>query len=123
MKVLNGQSWRVGCHATEPIVGKVVIVRSQVDLAQVNKGDILVAQQTDVNYTPQMLGAAAVITEDGGRYSHAATFTRENNIPCLIGAVGIMNDLISGDIISVDTRNKSIFIMTNSTEKKEVSLK
>src|SRR6185503_3419361 len=98
-KVLDGQSWRVGCHATEPVTGRVAIVRSQADLDKVGKGDILVAQQTDVNYTPQMLDAAAVITVEGGRYSHAATFSRENSIPCLIGVVGIMDELNDGDTI------------------------
>jgi pyruvate,water dikinase len=121
MKVFKGQSWRVGCHASESVVGRVVIVRSHADLNKVGKGDILVAQQTDVNYTPQMLGATAVITEDGGRYSHAATFSRENNIPCLIGAVGIMDELITGDIISVDTHAKTILIMT-ATENGGASL-
>ena len=111
LKVLNGQSWRVGCHAQEPVTGRVAIVRSQVDLSKVGKGDILIAHQTDVNYTPQMLGAAAVITVEGGRFSHAATFTRENGIPCLIGAAGIMDELKDGYVIKVDTRAKEVMVM------------
>ena len=112
LKMLNGNSWRVGCHASAPVTGRVVLVRSQVDLAKVGKGDILVAHQTDVNYTPQMLGAAAVITVEGGRFSHAATFTRENGIPCLIGASGIMDELMDGCVIEVDTRAKTVMVIT-----------
>lgn len=110
MKILEGQTWRVGCHATEPVTGRVAIVRSQADLERVAKDDILVAQQTDVNYTPQMLEAGAVITVEGGRYSHAATFSRENGIPCMIGVVGIMEELNDGDIITVDTHAKTITV-------------
>lgn len=111
-RVYNGQNLRVGCHAHAPVTGRVAIVRSQTDLGKVGRGDVLVAQQTDVNYTPQMLIAAAVITVEGGRFSHAATFSRENRIPCLIGAVGIMDELIDGDVIAIDTHAKTIMIMT-----------
>lgn len=111
-KILDGQSWRVGCHATEPVTGRVAIVQSQADLDKVRKGDILVAPQTDVNYTPQMLNAAAVITMEGGRFSHAATFSRENSIPCLTGVVGIMDELNDGDIITVDTHAKIITVVS-----------
>lgn len=112
MKILNKQSCRVGCHSNVLVVGHVVIVKSQIDLKKLNKGDILIAKQTDVNYTPYMLGASAVITEDGGRYSHAATFSRENNIPCLIGMGGIMEELHDGELISIDTKNKTITIIS-----------
>ncbi len=108
MKELTGESWRVGCHADSPVTGRVVIVRSEADLHKVAKGDILVANQTDVNYTPQMLIAAAVVTVEGGRYSHAATFSRENKIPCIIGATGVIDELKDGDSVTVDTRAKTI---------------
>ena len=113
-RILDGASWRVGCHAPEPVTGRVAIVRSQAGLDKVAKGDVLVAQQTDVNYTPQMLDATAVITVEGGRYSHAATFSRENSIPCLIGVVGIMEELNDGDMITVDTHAKTITVMVTS---------
>lgn len=116
-KVLDGQSWRVGCHASEPVTGRVAIVRSQVDLDNVGRGDILIAQQTDVNYTPQMLNAAAVITVEGGRYSHAATFSRENGIPCLIGVVGILDELNDGDTITVDTHAKTITVTATAASE------
>jgi pyruvate,water dikinase len=109
-KTLKGDTWRVGCHAATPVTGRVAIVRSQADLDKVGEGDILVAQQTDVNYTPQMLQAVAVITVEGGRYSHAATFSRENSIPCLLGVVGIMDELVDGDTVTLDTHAKTIEI-------------
>lgn len=65
MKVLNCETSRVACHSTGMISGRVVIVRGHLDLKNVHTGDIIVAKQTDVNYTPQMLIASAIITEEG----------------------------------------------------------
>ncbi len=116
MKELTGETWRVGCHAETPVTGRVVIVQSEADLHKVCEGDVLVANQTDVNYTPQILIASAVVAVEGGRYSHAATFSRENKIPCLIGTTGIMDELNDGDIVIVNTRSKTITIQETGKE-------
>lgn len=110
MKELTDESWRVGCYAKTPVTGRVVIVQSETDLHKVCEGDVLVANQTDVNYTPQMLIVSAVVTVEGGRYSHAATFSRENKIPCIVGAAGIMEKLHDGDIVVVNTQTRTITI-------------
>ena len=110
MKVLNCETSRVACHSTGMISGRVVIVRGHLDLKNVHTGDIIVAKQTDVNYTPQMLIASAIITEEGGRFSHAATIARENHIPCLVGCVGVMAKLTNGDVVTIDTHNKLISV-------------
>jgi phosphoenolpyruvate synthase/pyruvate phosphate dikinase len=59
-------------------------VESENDLYRVKAGDILVAAQTDISYVPAMLRSAGIITEVGGRFSHAAVWARENNKPTLI---------------------------------------
>lgn len=108
MKILNCGASRVACHSSDMISGRVVIVRGHQDLMNVHSGDIIVAKQTDVNYTPKMLIASAIITEEGGRFSHAATFARENKIPCMVGCSGVMTSLSNGDVITIDTHNKII---------------
>jgi pyruvate,water dikinase len=111
MKEIKDEKWRIGCHANEPVQGRVVIIESEMDLHKVQEGDVMIANQTDVNYTPQMLESVAIVTVEGGRYSHAATFSRENQIPCITGAVGIMDRLSDGDIIIVDTHSKTITVI------------
>ncbi len=113
MKKLTNNSWRVGCHSQGPVQGKVVIVKSQLDLKKVKEGEIIVANQTDVNYTPQMLISAGILTVEGSRYSHAATFSRENNIPCLVGVSEVMDELSDGDEIILDTKSKLILVLGN----------
>lgn len=111
MKVFNCDASRVACHSEELVSGRVVIVKGHKDLTNVHSGDIIVAKQTDVNYTPMMLIASAIITEEGGRFSHAATFARENKIPCLVGCAGVMTFLSNGDVITIDTHKKLINIV------------
>lgn len=65
-------------------VGRPVVVDVESDLDRVREGDVLVAAQTDIAYVPAMMRASAIITEAGGRFSHAAVWARENNKPTLL---------------------------------------
>jgi len=56
------------------------------DLMRVRSGDILVAIETDITYVPAMHRAAAIITEHGGRFCHAAIWARENSKPTVLQA-------------------------------------
>jgi pyruvate,water dikinase len=115
MKTITGDAWRVACHGR--VSGRAVIIRSQTDLQKVCHGDVMIAVQTDMNYTPQMLLSVAILTEEGGRYSHAAIFSRENNIPCIVGIDGIMLEVKDDDLLVVDTATKSIIIIPPDTKK------
>jgi pyruvate,water dikinase len=64
-------------------VGRPVVVETEADLLRVRDGDVLVAAQTDIAYVTAMLRASAVITESGGRFSHAAVLARELKKPTL----------------------------------------
>lgn len=100
MTTMSG-NWRVA--APGEVRGRAVVIRNQGDLAKFETGCVLVAAQTDVNYAAQMLSAAAVLTEDGGRYSHAAIFCRENSIPCMVGIDGLLDKVTDGMEIVVST--------------------
>ena len=49
-------------------------------------GAILVTQTTDPDWVPVMRRAAAIITDQGGRTSHAAIVSRELGLPAIVGA-------------------------------------
>lgn len=66
--------------------GRPTVVRSVADLGLVQDGDILVASETEIAFVPAMLRAAAVVTEQGGRFCHAAVWARENNKPVVLQA-------------------------------------
>lgn len=83
-------------------VGPVRILKSPSEIAKLHKGDILVASQTNPDYVPAMKKAAAIVTERGGRTSHAAIVSRELGVPAVVGAEGALKLLKDGMIISVD---------------------
>ena len=69
-------------------IGAPVIILSPNEIYKIQKGDVLVAPMTDPDYVPAMKKASAIVTELGGRTSHAAIVSRELGIPAIVGADG-----------------------------------
>ncbi len=89
--------------------GPVKILRSPRELSKVKSGDILVAEMTNPDYVPAMRKAVAIVTERGGRTSHAAIVSRELGIPAIVGAVGALKTLKDGLVITVDGSKGEIY--------------
>lgn len=83
-------------------VGPVQIITSPDEIGKIKQGDILVAPQTNPDYVPAMKKAAAIVTEKGGRTSHAAIVSRELGIPAVVGAEAATKVLNNGMVISVN---------------------
>jgi nucleoside-diphosphate-sugar epimerase/phosphohistidine swiveling domain-containing protein len=81
--------------------GRVRIVRPET-IDDLQPGEILVAEATDVGYTPAFAYAAAVVTDLGGPMSHAAVVAREFGVPCVVNANGASRRLPAGSIVEVD---------------------
>jgi len=90
-------------------IGPVVIIRSPKEIGLVKKGDVLVAPQTNPDYVPAMKKAIAIVTEKGGRTSHAAIVSRELGIPAVVGAEGATRILKNESIVSVNGSSGEIF--------------
>jgi len=84
------------------VIGKVVILRSIKEISKVEKGDILVAPQTDPDYVPAMKRACAIVTEKGGRTSHAAIVARELGLPAIVGAKKATKILKEGSFYKIN---------------------
>ncbi|MBD3311685.1 MAG: phosphoenolpyruvate synthase [Candidatus Magasanikbacteria bacterium] len=65
--------------------GKVRVIEDPKDMKKFKKGEILVTRITDPDWEPIMRMASAVITEQGGKTSHAAIVSRELGVPCIVG--------------------------------------
>lgn len=81
--------------------GRVRIVRPET-IDDLQPGEVLVAEVTDVGYTAAFCYAAAVVTELGGPMSHAAVVAREFGFPCVVDAQGATRALPSGALVEVD---------------------
>ena len=97
--------------------GQVKIVRSVADLSKIVKGDVLVAPQTNPDYVPAMKKASAIVTDKGGRTSHAAIVSRELGIPAVVGTEKATTILKPGVVVTVDGAKGEIFkggVVTNN---------
>jgi pyruvate,water dikinase len=65
------------------------------------EGDILVTEYTDPTFEPLMKKASAIVTDKGGRTSHAAIVSREMGKPAIVGCGDATTSLNEGDTITV----------------------
>jgi pyruvate, water dikinase len=82
--------------------GPVRILQSATQIDKILKGDVLVAEMTTPDFVPAMKRAAAIVTDHGGRTSHAAIVSRELGIPCIVGSGQATTSLKEGQIVTVD---------------------
>jgi pyruvate, water dikinase len=67
------------------VTGRVCLIESPRDIGRFVDGAILVTQTTDPDWVPIMKRAAAIVTDHGGRTSHAAIVSRELGLPAIVG--------------------------------------
>jgi len=73
--------------------GNVCVIESADQIDDFKDGSILVTTMTDPDWVPIMKRAAAIVTELGGRTSHAAIVSREMGIPAIVGAKDVTKKL------------------------------
>jgi nucleoside-diphosphate-sugar epimerase/phosphohistidine swiveling domain-containing protein len=95
--------------------GRVRIVRPET-IDDLQPGEILVAEVTDVGYTAAFCYAAAVVTELGGPMSHAAVVAREFGFPCVVDVQGATRSLPSGALVEVDGTTGEIHVLELAPE-------
>lgn len=65
--------------------GAVCVIEHPRDMQRFVDGAVLVTSTTDPDWVPVMRRAAAIITDHGGRTSHAAIVSRELGLPAIVG--------------------------------------
>lgn len=95
--ILNGVA--VGTKIAAGAVNKINSPRS---IYKFKPGQVLVTKITDPDWEPIMKIAAAIITDKGGRTSHAAIVSRELGIPCIVGTRKATEILKNNELVTVD---------------------
>jgi len=99
----NGEILARGLGASPGTVsGAVRVLMSPEQGSALEKGEILVAPMTTPDWVPILRRAAAIVTDSGGKTSHAAIVSRELGIPCIVGAMNATSKLTNGSIVTVD---------------------
>lgn len=81
--------------------GPACVLHSPSEMAKTKPGCVLVTDSTDPDWEPVMKKAAAIVTERGGRTSHAAIVARELGVPAIVGATGAMSAVEQGEAVTV----------------------
>lgn len=89
--------------------GPVKIIHSPKDIDKVLSGDVLVTEMTSPDYVPAMKRACAIVTDTGGRTSHASIVSRELGIPCVVGTGTATHTLKTGQVVTVDGASGKIY--------------
>jgi len=107
------------------VTGKARVILDVKGIHAFKKGEILVTDMTDPDWEPIMKIAGAIVTDKGGRTSHAAIISRELGIGCIVGCENATRVIKTGDVITVDTTGSEGFVFKGALkfEKKEHDLK
>ena len=81
--------------------GPVCLIRNAKEIERFVDGAVLVTENTDPDWVPIMKRAAAVVTDHGGRTSHAAIVSRELGLPAIVGARDATNVLHDDQEVAV----------------------
>jgi pyruvate,water dikinase len=82
-------------------VGKVCKLKSPDEIERFEENGVLVTGMTDPDWVPIMKKAAAIVTEHGGRTSHAAIVSRELSLPAIVGSGDATQVLEDGQEVTV----------------------
>jgi pyruvate, water dikinase len=97
------------------------VLASPKDASRLNKGEIVVTNITSPDWDPILKKAAAIVTNKGGRTSHAAIVARELGVAAIVGAEGATSKIKDGDMITVScSEGKTGFVYQGTLKFKEI---
>jgi len=105
------KSYRLGRHGAKLASGVAIgdgaasgmarRLESSSEAGSFAEGEILLAEMTDPNWLPVMRKAAAIVTDRGGRTSHAAIVSRELGKPTITGTGDASRRVRDGQVVTV----------------------
>lgn len=81
--------------------GHVCIIHSIKDVGKVKEGDVIVADITNPDWNAMLRKAICIVTNKGGRTSHASIVARELGIHAVVGTGDATQKLKDGQLITV----------------------
>lgn len=102
------------------VAGRVCMIENAADIDRFVDGSVLVTSTTDPDWVPIMKRAAAIVTDHGGRTSHAAIVSRELGLPAVVGCGNATHLLHDGQDVTVSCAGGEEGLITEGISKIEV---
>ena len=105
--------------------GKARVLKSPKDAYKLLKGEILVTEKTNPDWDPILKKAGGIITEQGGRTSHAAIVAREVGAAAIVGTGNATKVIHDGQDITISCAEGDTGFVYEGTlkwEEKEVDI-
>jgi pyruvate,water dikinase len=92
------------------VTAPATVLESVAEVARLDRGDILVARQTDPGWAPAFFLVAGLVVERGGMLSHGAIVAREFGIPCTVGVHAATRLIPGGSTITLDGDTGHVYL-------------
>ncbi|HEY6504894.1 MAG TPA: phosphoenolpyruvate synthase [Chitinophagaceae bacterium] len=105
------------------VSGIARILQSPMEASKLNKGEIVVTDMTSPDWDPVLKNSAAIVTNKGGRTSHASIVARELGVPAIVGCNNATQKINDGEMITVSCcEGKTGYVYKGKLKIKEVDL-
>ncbi len=99
------------------------ILQSPEESEKLQPGEIVVTDLTSPDWDPILKNAIAIITNKGGRTSHASIVARELGVPAIVGCGDATDKIIDGEMITVSCcEGETGFVYKGKLNFKETEL-
>lgn len=102
--------------------GVARLLHSPIEGQKLKEGEILVTENTSPDWDPLLKRSGAVITNRGGRTSHAAIVARELGVPAVVGTNDATKKIKNGQEITVSCEGKTGFVYNGKLEFKKTEI-
>ena len=103
--------------------GRARILASTMESDKLQPGEIVVTDLTSPDWDPILKNAAAILTNKGGRTSHASIVARELGVPAVVGCCDATEKITDGEMITVScSEGKTGFVYKGELKFKETDL-
>lgn len=106
--------------------GKARILHSPKESDKLQYGEILVTEKTDPDWDPILKKSAGIITDQGGRTSHAAIVAREVGVAAIVGTINATKTIKDGQEITISCSEEDTGVVYDGLlkwEETEVDIK
>lgn len=113
--IVKGKSASLGL-----VSGKIRILHKLLEIEEIEKGDILVAEKMSIDFLPAIKKAGAIVLDTDSVNSFVANSAQDLGIPCIVSCGSASHHLKDNQIVTVDGTNGLVY--KGNVKQKDISV-